>query len=323
MAITRNDVARKAGVSPGLVSYVLNGGPRPVSGEARARIEAAIRELGYRRDGVARQMKTGKSASIGLVLPDIALPYFAEITKELNARAFDADHQLLISTSEFDLSREQSQLESLAERRVDGIILMSVDPDQDFSVLTGLGSPVVVIDRPEFAIGSTRAATEHLIQHGHTKIGFIGGLFRASKRRIGGWAGALESAGVGRHDDWVISMPLTRAGGYLATQQLLQLPNRPTALLVESDAQACGALRSIHDLRLKVPEDVALITCEGTELAEFTVPSLSSLVQPISAIARDAVDTVLAEGPPGVRRVTNTEYRLVPRESCGHINALF
>ncbi|HKU11899.1 MAG TPA: LacI family DNA-binding transcriptional regulator [Sinomonas sp.] len=323
MAVTRNDVARRAGVSPGLVSYVLNGGPRPVSADARARIEAAMEELGYRRDGVARFLRTGKTNSLGLVLPDIALPYFAEITKELNARAFDAGFQLLIATTEFDVQRERDQLESLAERRVDGIILMSVEPEQDFSSLEQLGTRVAVIDRPEFAVNSARAETAHLIEHGHTRIGFIGGggLARVSNRRQLGWSRALESAGLEHREAWIVSAELTRAGGQSAALHLLaskEPEERPSALLVESDAQACGVLRAARDLGLDVPGDLAVVTSEGTDLAAFTVPSLTSIAQPVRTIARDAVNAVLGEGPERVLRINNLDFELVLRESCGH-----
>jgi LacI family transcriptional regulator len=319
MAVTRNDVARRAGVSPGLVSYVLNDGPRPVSDDARARIEAAIEELGYRRDGVARYLKTGKTNSLGLVLPDIGLPYYAEITKEMNARAFELGYQLLIATSEFDVAREDVQLESLAERRVDGIILMSVNPNRDFSVLERLGTPVVVIDRPEFAVESARAATSHLIEDGHRRIGFLGsGPLAVSERRLAGWSEALRDAGLARNDSWIITAPITRAGGYDAALRLLKPIERPSALLIESDAQASGFVRAAKDLGLDIPGDVAIITSEGTDLARFTVPSLTSIVPPTREIAMDAIRSALATDAEPVRRVNNVSFELALRESCGH-----
>ncbi|WP_426007303.1 LacI family DNA-binding transcriptional regulator [Paenarthrobacter sp. NyZ202] len=319
MAVTRNDVARLAGVSPGLVSYVLNDGPRPVSAEARTRIEAAIEELGYRRDGIARYLKTGKTNSLGLVLPDIGLPYYSEITKELNARTFELGFQLLIATSELDSAREDAQLASLAERRVDGIILMSVDPERDLSSLERLGTRVVVIDRPEFAIDSARSATEHLISHGHRDIGFIGSIrLRASQRRLRGWSLALEDAGIQPNAAWIASAPITRKGGHEAAHRLLTSSRRPSALLIGSDAQAAGALRAFKDLGLGVPDDVAVVTSEGTDLARYTIPSLTSIVQPIAAIAKDAVDSVLLADAAAVARINNFSYDLALRESCGH-----
>jgi LacI family transcriptional regulator len=253
-----------------------------------------------------------------LVLPDISLPYYAEITKELNAKAYSLGYQLLIATTDLDVVREDDQLQSLASRRVDGIILMSVDPDRDLSSLERLDTPVVVIDRPEFAMQSARAATEHLIRHGHTKIGFIGGRLRVSDRRLNGWSTALHEAGLQKNEAWIISTAITREGGYSAAQQILQAQDPPTALLVGSDAQASGVLRAIKDLKLTVPRDIALITSEGTDLASYTVPSLTSIIQPIEEIAREAVDNVLAAKSDPVRRVDIATFELALRESCGH-----
>lgn len=319
MAVTRNDVARRAGVSPGLVSYVLNGGPRPVSEAARTRIEAAIEELGYRRDAVARYLKTGKTNSLGLVLPDLSLPYFAELTKALDAYAYELGYQLLIATTEFDAAREETQLDSLAQRRVDGIILMSVNPNSDFGALEHLGSPVVVIDRPEFALESARMATLHLVEDGHIKIGYLGsGPLAVSMRRPEGWSAALADSGLARNEAWIASAPLTRAGGYEAGLRLLRQAKRPTALLIESDAQASGLLRAAKDLGLDIPGDVAVVSSEGTDLAKYSIPSLTSILQPTLEIAKDAVQSLLAANIDLVRRLNNASFELVLRESCGH-----
>jgi LacI family transcriptional regulator len=201
---------------------------------------------------------------------------------------------------------------------------MSVEPEQDFTSLDQLGTPVAVIDRPEFAVNSARAETQHLIQHGHRRIGYIGGgsLAMVSSRRLSGWSQALEAAGLEHRESWVVAAELTRAGGYAAAGGLFgpatKPEDRPTALLVESDAQACGVLRAVHDLGLDVPGDVAVVTSEGTDLTAYTVPSLTSLIQPVRDIARDAIETVLAEGPERVRRVNNVNFELALRESCGH-----
>jgi LacI family transcriptional regulator len=290
-----------------------------VSDHARARIEAAIEELGYRRDGVARYLKTGKTDSIGLVLPEIGLPYFAEVTRELNACAFEHGHQLLIATSEFDLAREETHLESLAERRVDGIILMSIDPDRDMSLLEQLGTPVVVVDRPEFAVESARAATEHLIADGHKRVGFVGtGPISASRRRLNGWSIAYDDSGLEHNAGWVVTAPPTRAGGYSAARQAMGGKDRASAFVVESDAQASGFIRAVKDLGLRIPEDVALVSLEGTDLGQFSVPSLTSVVQPVHDIAQDAIRTVLLKDAGPVRRVNNVGFELALRESCGH-----
>jgi LacI family transcriptional regulator len=276
-------------------------------------------ELVYRRDGVARYLKTGKTDSIGLVLPEIGLPYFAEVTRELNACAFQHGHQLLIATSEFDLAREEAHLESLMEGRVDGIILMSINPDRDMSLLERLGPPVVIVDRPEFAVESARAATEHLIADGHKRVGFVGnGLLNASRRRLKGWSIAYDDSGLERRADWVVSAAPTRAGGYSAARQALGSKDRATAFVIESDAQATGFIRAVKDLGLQIPEDVALVSLEGTDLGQFSVPSLTSVVQPVHDIAQDAIKTILLKDDKPLRRVNNAGFELALRESCGH-----
>jgi LacI family transcriptional regulator len=319
MAVTRADVAARAGVSTAVVSYVLNNGPRPVSTSARERVLAAIEELGYQRDAVARYLRTGKTQSLGLVLPDLGLPYYTEVTRALSSGSTARGYQLLISNSEWDAGLERRELASLAERRVDGVILMSVDPEQDFTPLSALGIPLAVIDRPEFARRATAAATEHLIGHGHTAIGLIGWGTHlvANRRRHDSWESTLRAAGLTVRPEYAATAPVSRSGGYAAAQELLGLPSPPTAVYVESDAQAAGVLRACKDLGVDVPGDLAVVSSEGTELARYTVPSLTSTEQPTATIAAEALDAVLSAGPGEVVWLRNPEYTLVTRESCG------
>lgn len=319
MAVTRDDVAALAGVSTAVVSYVVNNGPRPVSAGARARVLAAIEELGYQPDGVARFLRTGKTQSLGLVLPDVGLPYFSEVTRLLTSASARRGYQVLISNSEFDVELERRQLVSLAERRVDGVILMSVDPEQDFGPLSVLGIPLAVVDRPEFAVRAAIAATEHLIGHGHSAIAIITGDpdLVASRRRRDGWAAALESAGIRVPEEYASWSAVSRAGGYEAAKRLLAQPVPPTAIYIESDAQAVGLLRACRDLGVEVPGDLAVVTSEGTELARYAIPTLTSTEQPIVTIASEALEAVLSAKPGEVVWLGNPDYTLVLRESCG------
>src|SRR5690349_16315025 len=198
MAATRNDVARRAGVSVAVVSYVVNNGPRPVAPETRQRVLEAIEELGYRPDTVARQLRTGRSNVVGVVLPDLSLPHFGELTHVLSELAAERSQQLIIASTDWDATAERQQLEFLAGRRVDGVVLMSVEPSQDFQWLVDLGTKVVVIDRPEAAVNGARAATSHLVEHGHRRIGFVGGALGvvAGRLRREGWSTALREYGL-------------------------------------------------------------------------------------------------------------------------------
>jgi LacI family transcriptional regulator len=319
MAATRNDVARRAGVSVAVVSYVVNNGPRPVAPQTRQRVLTAIEELGYRPDTVARQLRTGRSNVLGVVLPDVSLPHFGELTQVLTELGGDRGQQLIIASTGWDATAEREQLEFLAGRRVDGVILMSQDPLQDFQWLVDLGTHVVVIDRPEAAVKGALAATEHLVDHGHRRIGFIGGAveFVANRRRREGWMAALSEHGIDAEEGLMVASSISRSGGYEAARRLLAEPEPPTALYVDSDAQAVGVLRAAADLGIRVPEDLALVSGEGTATAEYAVPSLTSIEIPRRAIAEEALQALSADEESRVHRVSNSDFVLVARESCG------
>jgi LacI family transcriptional regulator len=301
-----------------LVSYVINGGPRPVSVSARERVVEAIALLGYRPDSVARNLRIGRSSSIGLVFPDIGLPYFGEITKHISKAATAAGQQLLLTDTDWSLDQERLALAGLADRRVDGIILMSVDPMQDFSLVDELGIPTVVVDRPTFMVDVTAAATRHLIEHGHTLIGLVCGASPSGvDRRRAGWQRTLAEAGLAACEEYVLRAGASRADGYEAAARALALDQPPTALVVESDAQGVGLLRYAKDRAIDIPDDLAVVTLEGTELGSFAIPSLTSIRQPMTEIATQAVTRVLERGGPLLRRVDVPEFELVVRESCG------
>lgn len=312
-------MAQRAGVSTAVVSYVLNNGPRPVSQAARARVLAAIDDLGYRRDGVARMLALGRSSTLGLVVPDIVMPYFGRLSQAISSLAFDQGLELLVATTDWDLAKEQANLRALVEHRVEGIIVVSVDRHQDFGPYTAMGTPVVVVDRPEFAMRGSELVTEHLLSHGHERVAILGGPhgFLSTQRRHDGWRKAMVEAGKDGGDQLAISAPLTEPGGYHAVDELLRMSPVPTAALVAADVQAFGALRRLYELGVAIPDDLALAVANSTELADFAVPSLTSLVAPTLDIAKAAVDALLTEGAEGVQEVNVASYALERRESCG------
>jgi LacI family transcriptional regulator len=319
MSPTRDDVARRAGVSVAVVSYVVNGGPRPVAAATRERVLAAIEELGYRPDGVARQLRTGKSNSFGLVVPDLGLPHFGEMTQMLTRLAARQGYQLLVASTEWDLESERTQLSSMADRRVDGVILMSVDPRQDMGWLKTLRVPVVVVDRPTAAVKSSEAAVEHLVWHGHQRIGFVTGSLGvlAIQRRQEGWKAAMRSAGLRLDPNLVVPTEISRQGGYDAAKRLLSQPDPPTGICVDSDAQAVGFLRAAKDVEVAVPGVVGLVSCEGTSTAQFAVPSITTVEVPREEIAAEALAALMGERSDWLRVVSNEGFHLVIRESCG------
>lgn len=317
--MTRKDVALRAGVSTAVVSYVLNNGPRPVSQAARDRVLAAIDDLGYQRDGVARMLALGRSSTLGLVVPDIVMPYFGRLSQAISSQAFEQGLELLVATTDWDLAKERATLRALVERRVDGIIVVSVDRHQDFGPYTTLGTPVVVVDRPEFAVRGTALVTEHLISHGHERIAMLGGPagIASTRRRHEGWRKVLLESGLPAGDDYVCAAPLTELGGYYAVDQVLAMSPTPTAMLVSHDVQAFGVVRRLYELGLTAPGDLAFAVANATDRAQFTVPSLTSLIAPTSDIARAAIDAVGQSGDDLVQTISLANYTLAKRESCG------
>ncbi|GAA1662840.1 LacI family DNA-binding transcriptional regulator [Fodinicola feengrottensis] len=320
---TRKNVAELSGVSGAVVSYVVNGGPRPVSAQTRERVLAAMQELNYRPNAAARALRLRRTNAIGLILPDISNPYFGEFAKAIEDAAFDRGFALILGNSSNDPDREAAQLDSFIDRQVDGLLVISVRRHAELSIVRDAQIPLVVIDQPEKGVDlptvvidnyrGARAAVEHLRSHGHRRIGLIGGppLLPGSRARQAGWRDALNEIGDGQGVQAVA--PFTRLGGLEAGLQLLSGPDRPSALFVSSDIQSIGVLRACAQLDLRVPDEVALISFDGTQAAEFTAPPLTVIHQPVDLIATAALDMLLA--PTAQHKVV--PYTLIPRASCG------
>ncbi|MFH8252964.1 LacI family DNA-binding transcriptional regulator [Microbacterium sp. B2969] len=320
MAVTRNDVARAAGVSSAVVSYVLNDGPRPVSAAARQRVLEAIDQLGYRRDIVARSMRTRTTDSIGLVLPDIRIPYFAVMTQRITEVARKSGLSVVVATSNGSVAIEREHLAELAGRRVDGVILMSVEPLQELSWAGAFGMPVLVVDRPIVAVESSAAATEHLVSHGATRLARIAGHEGSSvtERRDLGWFRVIESHGLSKVAE-IVRAGYSQDEGYAAARQLLDRDDPPRGVVVDGPLHASAFLRAAADLGVRIPDDVLVIGNEIGDDARFSVPRISSVDSPIDAIAAESVDRLKAASPEdGLLSLGGSVFTLHERESCGH-----
>jgi len=321
VAVTRNDVARAAGVSSAVVSYVVNDGPRPVSAAARKRVLDSIEQLGYRRDNVARSMRTRTTDSIGFVLPDITLSYFADMTQRITEAADRHGLTVMVATSNGSLTEERKHLTNLASRRVDGVILMSVDPLQDLSWARRFGMPVLVVDRPVAAINIAAAATGHLAEHGRNRIARVAAPTNhaLTSRRDAGWIQSLRDHGLSEDGGLVVHADVSADGGYRAATQLLLRSDPPDCVVVDSAPQTIGFLRAAADLGVAIPKDISLVACEFGRDGEYTVPRVTSVDSPIELIATRAVEAIRAAEPDdGIIALTGDEFVLHPRESCGH-----
>jgi LacI family transcriptional regulator, galactose operon repressor len=324
--VTRNDVARYAGVSTAVVSYVMNDGPKPVAAATAARVRRAIEVLGYRPNLSARALRSGSTRMLALVVSDITNPFFAEYALQVQAEAGSRGYAVLMANAHADPAVESQIIDDLIDRQTDGLILASVGvgPERARSIRQA-GLSTVVIDAavpvPGLAsVGSdvaagSRAVVEHLVAvHGHEQVALvIGQGVPGADLREQGWLAATRAAGL--QDGPITRRPFTREGGYQGAVHLLATRNPPRAIFASSDLQAVGVLRAIHLSGLHVPQDVAVVAFDGTKESEFTSPPLTVARQPVREMARSAVSTVLSATPSESRQTF--PMSLVIRESCG------
>lgn len=316
--VTRNDVARAAGVSSAVVSYVLNDGPRPVSAAARARVLAAIDELGYRRNSIARFMRTRTTNSIGFVLPEITLGYFSVMTQRITEICHAQGLSLIVATSNGDVEVEREHLMDLAGRQVDGVILMSVDPAQDFGWAGDLGMPVLIVDRPIVAVEGAAAATGHLLETGRRRLARLSpdADTLMTRRRNAGWQRALNEHGIEPADARVLGVAASEQAGYDAAHQLLIATDRPDGIVVDSPIHAMAVLRAAADLGLRVPTDLGVVAMEFGRAAEYSIPRLTSVDSPLDQIADAAVEAITtASRDERLFTLDGTDFTLTARES--------
>lgn len=313
---TIKDVALHAGVSVTTVSHVVND-TRHVSKEGRARVEAAIRELGYVPSAVARSLKSNTTRTLGMLTPNSSNPYFAEIVRVVEDRCFAAGYTLILCNTEDESSRQSVYLKVLAERRIDGLIVVSTGDDEALvSQLRGLPMPTVLLDReiddPGCDLVETAhmdgglLAVRHLLSLGHRRIACIGGPVHVSvgEQRIEGWRLALAESGAASSVGALLWRGgFTSQGGYEAMHAILRDTHRPSAVFVCNDLMAIGALRAVHESGLRVPDDISIVGFDDIELAAYTSPPLTTVAQPKNLIGALAVDMLL-ERVGGRRRET-------------------
>jgi LacI family transcriptional regulator len=328
--VTMGDVARHAGVSSAVVSYVVNSGPRPVAASTRERVMAAVRELGYQPNAAARTLKLGSSNTIGVSIPNNTNPYFAELSHLIEIAAEARGYDTFLANADEDEDRERRHIQKLLSRRIDGLLLASAVTSPDVTGVVESGTPIVLFDRNESFPGidtvgvdyrrSSRAVVHHLIGHGHDRIAIVVGdeSLSTTRAREQGWHDALDDAGL--HAGPVVRGAYSREGGYAAGRRLVDDGPVPSAIFASSDMQAIGVLRALREAGLDVPRDVAVVSFDGTVEVEYTWPQLTAVRQPVEQMAEAAVSLLLSEEPrTGEFHAFDAE--LVVRSSCGCIPA--
>ncbi|HIG76115.1 MAG TPA: LacI family transcriptional regulator [Bacteroidetes bacterium] len=331
-AVTLKDVADAAGVSVATVSRALSV-PDRVATATRERIQAIAKELGYRPSRVAQRLRTtdGVNHLIGVLIPDIQNPFFADIVRGVEAVAHRAGYSVLFHNVEEDPDRQRAALEALRTEHVDGVILPPVHgASEDIAALQADGLPVVCVDRRLVAEVDTvvaaneeaaREAVALLLRGGHRRIGMIGGdaAISTSRERLAGYRRAHEDAGLEVDATLIAEADGRMEGGRAAAAALLSRGDRPTALFTANNLMTLGALSAIHASGLRIPEDVAIVGYDDMPWAMALNPPLTAVRQPGEEMGRIAADLLLAriEAPDRAPTLTVLQPSLVVRRSCG------
>lgn len=300
-SVTRTDVARYAGVSSAVVSYVLNNGPKPVALATRQRVLDAVALLGYRPNASARALSRGRADMIGMMVPDSRNPYFAELVYAVDLAAQAHGRTLLVINTDVRRSFAPNHLTGLVSQQLDGLVVADTLSPAETSLIVGLNIPIVLVNQFRSVEGfpslgadyhdGAKRATEHLIARGHRKVAFIGGTNPALDPRERGWMDALTEAGLPLSQRYRAEFSL--AGGYQAAQELARDGNRPTAVFVASDQLAIAAMAAFHADGLRIPEDVAVVSFDGSTESQYCWPPLTTMVQPVQAMADEAIHRLL------------------------------
>jgi LacI family transcriptional regulator len=293
---TMKEVASRAGVALSSVSRVLNNHP-DVSEKMRRRVLDAVATLGYEPNLVASSLRRGSTNTVGFVVSDISNPLFADFTKGAGQRLQAAGYSMVLTNAGSDPEQDEAMIRLLRWRRVDGLITSLADEHRPGTIaeLTRIEAPVVLLDRfvdgvPNASVISAEhgsgmaAATEHLLELGHRRIGLISGSPRISptNERVAGFRQAFERHGVPYPSDLIRLRSFSPEFGTASTRELMAVADPPTAIISGGNLLLTGVLRALRELGIGPGTDVAIVSCDDVALAELHTP-------PITVIARDTV----------------------------------
>lgn len=326
---TIRDVARRAAVSSATVSRYLNGSLQ-LPPDTAGRVDRAIAELAYAPNVLARALSTGRSGTLGIIVPDIANPFFAVMASAAEREAFAQGYALVLCSSESHPARERHYLAELRAQRIDGTLFVS-----EYTVgheladqLAGFGNLVLVDEGIEGFGGAQvlahnrrggRLATEHLLALGHRRIGLIAGPahLMTSRERRAGYEDALRAHGLWPDPRLTVFGSYREATGREALPALLDLDDPPTAVFASSDVAALGVLRAARARGLRVPEDLSLVGFDDIPVAELVSPAITTVAQPIERLGVEGIRTLvrLLRGDGDTAREQRMDVALVVRES--------
>jgi DNA-binding LacI/PurR family transcriptional regulator len=329
MGVTIFDVARRANVSIGTVSRVINNRDR-VRPETRERILLAIQELDYHSNAFAQGLASQQTDTIGLVIPQVNDPFYFGVVRGIEDTVTAAGYSLLIASQPHHTS-ENHYMRLFRRGHVDALILTAIDVSPDeVQEMTKSGVPLILVqqdagkDIPAVLVdnyGGACALTKHLLDHGYRRIAYVTGTDNTpdNQQRLRGVRDTLAAHGLSLPDSLIFRGDYLRGSGGIAMQHILDLPVRPEAIFVSNDQMAADAIVAALDRGVRVPEDIAVVGFDDVPLASYVTPPLTTVRQPIYEqgvyAARIALDMLKSndQSPPRIILPTS----LVIRRSCG------
>ncbi|HEY2467680.1 MAG TPA: LacI family DNA-binding transcriptional regulator [Terracidiphilus sp.] len=325
------DVAQRAGVSIATVSRTVNG-ISTVASELAERVWAAVREVGYVPNTQARALVSGRSRLLGLVVSEITNPFFPELVQEFENIAVEQGYEVFIGSTNYDTVRTEALIRRMLQRSVDGVAIMTFGIEEELiQKLVERAFPLVFVDagpnlpnirvlKVDYGEG-IHEAVQHLAALGHRQIAFISGplQMRSAVARRDAFLSAMAELGLTVPKEHLVEGTHTMEGGIKATEQLLKLPDLPTAVLCSNDMTAIGVLHGLHRTTHSVPNEVSVVGFDDIHLTQFMLPPLTTIQMSCRNLAAAAVQALRAGIEPdnmhSLQREWQIPTKLVVRQS--------
>lgn len=300
------DIAKSAGVSTSTVSHVINQ-TRYVSEDITERVQKAAKDLNYSPSALARSLKMNRTKTIGLLVTTSTNPFFGEVVKGVERRCYEQGYNLILCNTEGDEARMKASINTLLEKRVDGLLLLcSTLEGKHLDVFDRYKDiPTVVMDWGETHFPSDKIkdnselggymAANHLLENGHKEIGCITGPLgrHQAQIRYAGFVRAMDEAGISINQQWIVPANFECDGGFDAFNTLYERGELPSAIFACNDMMAMGLINAANEKGIKVPEDLSVIGYDDVYISKFMVPALTTIHQPKFRLGKTAVDTLL------------------------------
>lgn len=304
MAVIK-DVANLAGVSISTVSKYFNN-PNGLSEPYRSKVAAAVEELNFKPNAIARGLRTKRTNTIALIVPDITNTFYVEVYDSVRLAAISQGYMTQLYTTEENFNMLNELVNQLSSSKIDGMILCFLDEDDTITLLdrTQATVPVALLSWDSdtkfnsAVLDLTKTmyqATSYLIQQGHSKIAYVNGRAgsRISFQKKGGYLKAMAGAGLTVPENYIYSGNYSYRTGYQAAKQFMQYPDPPTAIVAANDIIAIGCCKYLHLNGYRIPNDVSVVGMDGIQLAKIYDPSITTMATPISAMGSEAVNLLI------------------------------